>query len=80
MQEGVYLSYIRASVVDFEHLEYISSAGLVILLKTQKRLAESGAALKIYGYIRERNKIKLEIVAHRQPTFSAPGCIYEQAR
>ena len=36
-----------ASVVDFEHLEYISSAGLAILLKTQKRLSESGAALKI---------------------------------
>ena len=32
---------------DFEHLEYISSAGLAILLKTQKRLSESGAALKI---------------------------------
>ncbi|NIV18855.1 MAG: anti-sigma factor antagonist [Woeseiaceae bacterium] len=37
----------EASVVDFEHLEYISSAGLAILLKTQKRLSESGAALKI---------------------------------
>jgi anti-anti-sigma factor len=36
-----------AGVVDFEHLEYISSAGLAILLKTQKRLSESGAALKI---------------------------------
>ena len=33
--------------LDFSHLEYISSAGLGILLKTQKRLAESGAALKI---------------------------------
>jgi anti-sigma B factor antagonist len=46
-QEGVDLSYISASVVDFEQLEYISSAGLVILLKTQKRLSESGVALKI---------------------------------
>jgi anti-sigma B factor antagonist len=36
-----------ASVVDFGQLEYISSAGLAILLKTQKRLSESGAALKI---------------------------------
>jgi len=36
-----------ASVVDFGELEYISSAGLAILLKTQKRLSESGAALKI---------------------------------
>lgn len=34
-------------VLDFSGLEYISSAGLGILLKTQKRLAESGAALKI---------------------------------
>lgn len=33
--------------LDFSRLEYISSAGLGILLKTQKRLAESGAALKI---------------------------------
>ena len=36
-----------ACTVDFERLEYISSAGLAILLKTQKRLSESGAALKI---------------------------------
>jgi anti-sigma B factor antagonist len=33
--------------LDFAALEYISSAGLGILLKTQKRLAESGSALKI---------------------------------
>jgi len=33
--------------LDFSALEYISSAGLGILLKTQKRLSESGAALKI---------------------------------
>ena len=33
--------------LDFERLEYISSAGLAILLKTQKRLSRSGAALKI---------------------------------
>ncbi len=33
--------------LDFDALEYISSAGLGILLKTQKRLAESGEALKI---------------------------------
>lgn len=36
-----------ARVVDFSQLEYISSAGLGVLLKTQKRLAESGAGLKI---------------------------------
>ena len=33
--------------LDFAALEYISSAGLGILLKTQKRLAEGGAALRI---------------------------------
>ncbi len=38
---------IESSTLDFARLEYISSAGLGILLKTQKRLAEGGAALKI---------------------------------
>jgi anti-anti-sigma factor len=38
---------VKSSTLDFANLEYISSAGLGILLKTQKRLAESGAALKI---------------------------------
>jgi len=33
--------------LDFANLEYISSAGLGILLKTQKRLVGSGAGLKI---------------------------------
>jgi anti-sigma B factor antagonist len=43
-----FLGCLDASrTLDFEHLEYISSAGLAILLKTQKRLSESGAALKI---------------------------------
>lgn len=36
-----------SSTLDFDTLEYISSAGLGILLKTQKRLAANGAALKI---------------------------------
>ena len=36
-----------ARTVDFRELEYISSAGLGVLLKTQKRLAEGGAGLKI---------------------------------
>ena len=35
------------NTLDFAQLEYISSAGLGVLLKTQKRLAESGAGLKI---------------------------------
>lgn len=37
----------ESRTLNFSALEYISSAGLGILLKTQKRLAESGAALKI---------------------------------
>jgi len=36
-----------ARVLDFASLEYISSAGLGVLLKTQKRLAENGAGLRI---------------------------------
>ena len=36
-----------SSTLDFARLEYISSAGLGILLKTQKRLVENGAGLRI---------------------------------
>ena len=36
-----------ARVLDFSALEYISSAGLGVLLKTQKRLVMSGSGLKI---------------------------------
>lgn len=35
------------AVVDFSELEYISSAGLGILLATQKRLKDSGSSLRI---------------------------------
>ena len=35
------------TVVDFAELEYISSAGLGILLMTQRRLRESGKGLKL---------------------------------
>lgn len=34
-------------VFDFARLEYISSAGLGVLLRTQKRLMASGARLKL---------------------------------
>ena len=37
----------EGKTLDFALLEYISSAGLGVLLKTQKRLAASGAGLKI---------------------------------
>ena len=36
-----------AGTLDFTHLEYISSAGLGILLKTQKRLTGKGVGLRI---------------------------------
>ena len=45
----------EAKTLDFASLEYISSAGLGVLLKTQKRLAASGAGLKI---INANNHIK----------------------
>ena len=35
------------TVLDLAQLEYISSAGLGVLLRTQKRLAGSGRALKL---------------------------------
>ncbi|MDZ7291753.1 MAG: STAS domain-containing protein [candidate division KSB1 bacterium] len=37
----------NSRVVDFRDLEYISSAGLSVLLATQKRLSESGGRLKL---------------------------------
>lgn len=37
----------RSGTVNFRDLEYISSAGLGVLLMTQKRLSESGHALKL---------------------------------
>jgi anti-sigma B factor antagonist len=40
-------SVAETCIVDFSDLEYISSAGLGVLLKTQKRLVDSGAQLKI---------------------------------
>jgi anti-sigma B factor antagonist len=45
--EGFLDSLDAVSTLDFTELEYISSAGLGILLKTQKRLAQVGAGLKI---------------------------------
>ena len=45
--EGFMSGLEGPSTLDFNELEYISSAGLGILLKTQKRLAGSGGGLKI---------------------------------
>ena len=36
-----------STIVDFENLDYISSAGLSVLLKTQKRLKNQGDQLRL---------------------------------
>ena len=45
--EGFLAGLEGANTLDFADLEYISSAGLGILLKTQKRLVADGTVLKI---------------------------------
>lgn len=45
--EMVLREIAKSTIVNFEELEYISSAGLGILLATQKRLNESGDSLKL---------------------------------
>ncbi|HEX5043242.1 MAG TPA: STAS domain-containing protein [Candidatus Polarisedimenticolaceae bacterium] len=53
-----FLSAIQASVdVDFHDLQYISSLGLGILLRTQKRLAASGATLRLVRVSRHIREI-----------------------
>jgi anti-sigma B factor antagonist len=37
----------KSVIVDFKDLQYISSAGLGVLLATQKRLSQSGSRLKL---------------------------------
>ena len=44
---GVFLSLSEGRVVDFAQLDYISSAGLGVLLAAQKKLSEKGQALKL---------------------------------
>jgi anti-sigma B factor antagonist len=47
-QARTFLSSISNScTLDFSELEYISSAGLSVLLAAQKRLGESGHSIKI---------------------------------
>jgi anti-sigma B factor antagonist len=43
--ETVFDRVEKTSYVNFKDLDYISSAGLGVLLKTQKRLSESGQSL-----------------------------------
>jgi anti-sigma B factor antagonist len=43
----VFDSVTTTTTVDFTDLDYISSAGLSVLLATQKRLSQGGHALKL---------------------------------
>jgi len=53
-----FLSDVRGSVdVDFHDLQYISSLGLGILLRTQKRLAGTGATLRLVRVSRHIREI-----------------------
>ena len=45
----VFLSLNDARTVDFSRLDYISSAGLGVLLAAQKRLSEQGKGLRLVG-------------------------------
>ena len=45
--KGVFLSLNEGKTVDFAKLDYISSAGLGILLAAQKRLSERGQSLRL---------------------------------
>ncbi len=45
--KGVLDMVTQSCVLDFSGLEYISSAGLGVLLATQKRLGDSGHSLKL---------------------------------
>ena len=52
----VFLALERGTVVDFARLDYISSAGLGVLLAAQKKLSENGTSLKLInmnGHIRD---------------------------
>ena len=44
---GVFLALDEGRTVDFAQLDYISSAGLGVLLAAQKRLSEKGQSLKL---------------------------------
>jgi anti-sigma B factor antagonist len=52
----VFLSLEDAKTVDFAQLDYISSAGLGVLLAAQKKLSERGKGLRLInvnGHIRD---------------------------
>jgi anti-anti-sigma factor len=45
--EEFFRSVTESRIVDFSNLEYISSAGLGVLIVAQKRLADTGGALRL---------------------------------
>ncbi len=45
--KAVLLALDRSCTVDFSRLDYIASAGLGVLLATQKKLGQKGCALKL---------------------------------
>jgi anti-anti-sigma factor len=47
--EGILAGGVKKLVVDFTALDYISSAGLRVLLGMAKRLSAAGGALRLYG-------------------------------
>ena len=47
MARGVFLSLTEGKTVDFAQLDYISSAGLGVLLAAQKKLSQRGQSLKL---------------------------------
>lgn len=52
------MSAVQSStIVDFERLDYISSAGLGVLLGVQKRLSEKGQGLKLVNLNRHIREI-----------------------
>ena len=50
-------SLTTSCTVDFTHLDYISSAGMGVLLGTQKRLADNGHSLKLVNLNRHIREI-----------------------
>jgi anti-anti-sigma factor len=47
--DGILAGGSRKLLIDFRALDYISSAGLRVLLATAKRLSGAGSALRLFG-------------------------------
>ena len=47
--EEVFAASVESLVFDFAALDYVSSAGLRVLLSAQKKVSAQGAAMKIVG-------------------------------